>query len=213
MEKQVQSGLLNPRFISGSAAARANDKGGKDADDSGPEGKGASGQSAERAVPRQKPTARSETKSNGGSGKSLTPSVIGSRARDLLYDSLMAVEPDTSSRNIRVLSKALAAEQEKSFVYSGSVVTANKGHSAKKSTLDAAKANKDKKTKGISDEDDEDDEDDEGEVIDRKGLKGLGAMLVEAHQQKLRKAEARAIALAAAEEKNEGGKRKDAVSV
>jgi hypothetical protein len=169
-------------------------------------------QKAAAAVASETKTSNSKSggsKTGGGAGETADArSMIGARARDLLYNSLMAVEPDTSSRNIRVLSKASAAEQEKMFVYNGAPpLVASQGRTAKKSTgsSDGGKVVTDKKSaKG---DEQEDEEEDGGDVIDRQALKGLGEMLVQAQQQKQRKAEARAIALAEAEEKN-GGKPK-----
>ena len=57
---------------------------------------------------------RTNWEATKGASKPDARSVISTRARDMLYSSLMAVQPDTSTRNIRVLSRRVAEERDSS---------------------------------------------------------------------------------------------------
>ena len=130
--------------------------------------------------------------------------VIGNRARDMLYNSLMAVEPDTSVRNIRVLSKRATMDQDtrgniivSSAKKSGSssndnkdsIITSNSSSSNKK---DRMNKNKESDSNDAANEDDA--------VVDRQRIKEFGRMMVQANVQRQRRAEVKAIAAATAEE-------------
>jgi hypothetical protein len=143
--------------------------------------------------------------------------IIGYKARDMLYNSLMAVEPDTSSRNIRVLSKRATMAQD-----TCGTITVSAGRQkmpqpkepgkstkadavAKLKREQAEKAGK-KNDGGVNVDDDDDDS-----VVDRDRIKEFGKMMVQANLARQRRAEQKAIAAAEAAESGKVARKKNRI--
>ena len=159
---------------------------------------------------------------------------VGMKARDMLYNSLMAVEPDTSTRNIRVPSKKARRNRDTRGNVSVSSARAlskkNDGGKIDLSTI--GRKGKDRNTSSMTDKngkvgggsssgsgggggggnggDGEDDNTDDA-VVDRQRIKEFGRMMVQANDQRRRRAEAKAVAAAVAEESGKAPRKRNVV--
>ena len=167
----------------------------------------------------------------GGSSKDFDESkiAVGMKARDMLYNSLMAVEPDTSTRNIRVPSKKATRNRDTRGNVSVSSARAlskkNDGGKIDLSTI--GKKGKDRNISSMLDKngkvsssgsggggenggDGENDNTDDA-VVDRQRIKEFGRMMVQANDQRRRRAEAKAVAAAVAEESGKAPRKRNVV--
>jgi len=167
---------------------------------------------------------RRSSATSTGTGNKDTHSIIGNRARDMLYNSLMAVEPDTSVRNIRVLSKQATMNQDTRGNISVSVGRAKAppakepGKSTKAEAVAKLKSeraalqpsgNKRRDQHGEGEREGEDEEDDA--VVDRGRIKEFGRMMVQANVQRQRRAEQKAIAAAESSDNGKLARKKNRV--
>jgi len=132
--------------------------------------------------------------------------VIGNRARDMLYNSLMTVEPDTSVRNIRVLSKRATMDQDTRGDITVSSGKARQSGNNGQDDTPSKKKDKRKEQKKNSTGDDDDDA-----VVDRQRIKEFGRMMVQANVQRQRRAEAKAVAAATAEENGKVARKRNKI--
>ncbi len=180
-EDAVESLSASQSARSGSAAGAAG--GDTKTDDAG----GSSSSSSSRATSVRPPTGASVRDAR---------SVIGTRARDMLYSSLMAVEPDTSTRNIRVLSKRVAEERDSSSSRAAEGDTGIMSGSGASMQDDMRADGKDG--------------DGADPIVDRRRIKETASSLVQERIARQRRAEAKAAAAAAAAEKegSKGGRKR-----